>query len=300
MSNKQKSVIALGTFDGVHLGHQKIIEALLKEAEKLNAIPMVVTFFPHPTHVLTPNRPLKMINSIDERVVLLKNKGIETVVVKEFTKAFSKTTALEFITNELLKKYQMQTLLVGYDHSFGKDKDGDYETLKEYGKQYNFSVKQVSAYEKDQLAISSTLIRNLLLEGNITQANQYLNYTFCLYGKVIKGNQLGRRIGFNTANIDLDYPNKIVPKVGVYVVASSIDNKTYFGMMNIGYRPTINGTARTIEVHYFNFDANLYNKEIRVKILHRIRDEFKFSSVEKLKEQLKKDKLYSLKFLKST
>lgn len=299
MSKNKKSVIALGTFDGVHLGHQKIIEALLKEAKKRNAIPMVVTFFPHPTHVLTPDKPLKMINSINERVSLLKNKGIENVVVKEFTKAFSKTTAIEFITNELLKKYHMQTLLVGYDHSFGKNKEGDYNTLKEYGKQYGFSVKQLTAFEKDQIAISSTLIRNLLCEGNIIKANQYLNYTFCLYGKVVKGNQLGRRIGFNTANIDLDYPNKIVPKVGVYVVESFIDNKTYFGMMNIGYRPTVNGTTRTIEVHYFNFDANLYDKEIRVKVRHRIRDEFKFSSVDELKEQLKKDKLYSLRFLKS-
>ena len=299
MSNKQKSVIALGTFDGVHLGHQKIIHALLDEAKKLNAIPMVVTFFPHPTHVLTPDRPLKMINSINERVALLKDKGIETVIVKEFTKEFSKISALELIQNELLKKHQMQTLLVGYDHSFGKNKEGDYETLKNYGEQFHFSVKQVAAFEKDKLAISSTLIRNLLLEGNIIKANQYLNYTFCLYGKVVKGNQLGRRIGFNTANIDLDYPNKIVPKVGVYVVQSTINNKAYFGMMNIGYRPTINGTTRTIEVHYFNFDANLYDKEVRVKILHRIRDEFKFDSVDKLKIQLKKDKLYSLEYLKS-
>lgn len=299
MSKKQKSVIALGTFDGVHLGHQKIIQALLNEAKKIDATPIIVTFFPHPTHVLTPDRPLKMINSINERVALLKDKGIETVVVKEFTKEFSKTTALELIQKDLLIEHQMQTLLVGYDHSFGKNKEGDYETLKNYGERLHFSVKQVTAFEKDKLAISSTLIRNLLLEGNIIKANQYLNYTFCLYGKVVKGNQLGRRIGFNTANIDLDYPNKIVPKLGVYVVQSTIDAKDYFGMMNIGYRPTINGTTRTIEVHYFNFDANLYDKEICVKLLHRIRDEFKFDSIDELKKQLKKDRLYSLAYLKT-
>lgn len=299
MSKKQKSVIALGTFDGVHLGHQKIIQALLNEAKKIDATPIIVTFFPHPTHVLTPDRPLKMINSINERVALLKDKGIETVVVKEFTKEFSKTTALELIQKDLLIEHQMQTLLVGYDHSFGKNKEGDYETLTNYGERLHFSVKQVSAFEKDKLAISSTLIRNLLLEGNIIKANQYLDYTFCLYGKVVKGNQLGRRIGFNTANIDLDYPNKIVPKLGVYVVQSTIDAKDYFGMMNIGYRPTINGTTRTIEVHYFNFDANLYDKEIRVKLLHRIRDEFKFDSIDELKKQLKKDRLYSLAYLKT-
>jgi len=299
LSKKQKTVIALGTFDGVHLGHHQIIETLLAEANRLKVTPMVVTFFPHPTHILTPEHPLKMINSIEERVTLLKKKGIETIVVQEFSTTFAKTTALDFIKNELLQKHQMQTLIVGYDHSFGNNKEGDYTTLNEYGQQLGFAVKQVEAYKKDNLAISSTLIRNLLLEGKIKKVNQYLDYTFCLYGKVVKGNQLGRRIGFNTANIDLDYPNKIVPKVGVYIVQSSINGQDYFGMMNIGYRPTINGTTRTIEIHYFNFDANLYDKEIRVKLLHRIRDEYKFDSVEKLKNQLNKDKIYALNYLAS-
>ncbi len=299
MSIQTKSVIAIGTFDGVHLGHQKIIDVLLAEAKKLDATPMVVTFFPHPTHILTPDKPLKMINSIDERIDLLKEKGVQTVVVKEFTKEFSKTPAVDFIKNELLQKYNMHTLIVGYDHSFGKDKEGDYTALKKYSEQHNFKIKQVSAFTKNKVAINSTLIRNLLLNGQIEAVNSYLDYRFCLFGTVVKGNQLGRRIGYNTANIRLNYPNKIVPKIGVYIVSSNIESKVHFGMMNIGYRPTINGTTRTIEVHFFNFDANLYNQNIRVDVLHRIRDEFKFECVEKLKIQLHQDKAYALEYLKN-
>ncbi len=299
MSDSKNSVIALGTFDGVHLGHQKIINQLLQEAQSLNYEPIIVTFFPHPTHVLTPKTPLKMINSIDERVDLLKLREVKQIEVKKFSKEFSKKTALEFIQEELLGKLKMKTLIVGYDHSFGKDKEGDFETLSTYGNTYGFDVKRVSALSKDDTIISSSLIRNLLLQGEIKKVNKYLGYTFCLFGAVVKGNQLGRKIGFNTANIVLDYPNKIVPKKGVYVVQSNIDNKVYYGMMNIGYRPTIDGKTQTIEVHYFNLDKNLYESKIRVKLLSRLRDEFKFDSLDALKEQLLLDKKNSLDYIKS-
>ena len=297
MSKKSKSIIALGTFDGVHLGHQKIIDVLLNEAKKTQATPVVVTFFPHPTHILTPENPLKMINSIDERVALLKKKGVEKVVVKEFTKDFSKKSAFDFIREELLQELKMQTLLIGYDHSFGKDKEGDYKALKNYAKQLSFDIIRVAAFKKEELIVSSTLIRKLLLEGKIQKVNTCLGYTFCLFGTVVKGNQLGRKIGFRTANIVLDYPNKIVPKIGVYVAKSCIDGKTYHGMMNIGYRPTVNGTTRTIEIHYFDLNMDLYHKKMKVALLFRLRDEYKFDSIEALKNQLKIDKQNALTYI---
>ena len=297
MSKKSKSVIALGTFDGVHLGHQKIINKLLQEAKKLKATPIIVTFFPHPTHVLTPDKPLKMINSIDERVALLKNRGVAIIDIKEFTKDFSKTAAIDFIEQELLQKMNMQELVIGHDHGFGRDKEGNYKALKNYADQLGFDLTKVNAFKKEEVVVSSTLIRNLLLEGQIQKVNNYLGYTFCLFGTVVKGNQLGRKIGFQTANIVLDYPNKIVPKTGVYVAKSNIGGENHYGMMNIGYRPTINGTTRTIEVHYFDVNKDLYDKKLRVELLYRLRDEFKFDSIEALKNQLNIDKKNALAYI---
>jgi riboflavin kinase/FMN adenylyltransferase len=297
LTKKTTSVITLGIFDGVHLGHQKILNTLLLEAEKRNATPVVVTFFPHPTHVLTPNKPLKMINSIEERVELLKNAGVKEIIVQKFTKAFSQKSALDFITSELIEKRNLSCLIVGYDHSFGKDKEGDFESLKKIGKTYNFDVVQVGPYQVEQIISSSTHIRNLLETGNINAANHFLNYPFCLFGKVIKGNQLGRKIGFNTANIELDYPNKIIPKIGVYVVKSTIHNTLYYGMMNIGYRPTVDGKTRTIEVHYFDLDKNLYDEKISVQVLERLRDEVKFETIQILKKQLEIDRIKAKAFI---
>lgn len=297
--DSRKSVIALGTFDGVHLGHQKIIKELLQEAHALDFEPIIVTFFPHPTHILTPDKPLKMINSIDERIELLKSQGVKHVEVIEFSKEFSKKTALDFIKETLLKDLNMKTLIVGYDHSFGKNKEGDYTALTSYGEKLNFNVKRINALEVNKTIISSSRIRELLLQGDITRANNYLGYTFCLFGTVVKGNQLGRKIGFNTANIVLDYPNKIVPKKGVYIVQSEIEGSLIYGMMNIGFRPTIGGDTQTIEVHYFNLNKNLYSNKISVKILSRLRDEFKFEDIEALKQQLLLDKKEALKYLKS-
>ncbi len=297
LTNSKKSVVALGTFDGVHLGHQKILKALLNEAKASDSKPIVVTFFPHPTHILTPDKPLKMINSLVERKALLQTKGIDSIVIKEFTKEFSEQSAFEFIKEELIEKLQMQTLIVGFNHSFGKDKDGDYQALQGYAKILGFNVKRIKALKVEKQTVSSTEIRNLLLKGHIQKANSYLDYTFCLFGIVEKGNQLGRKIGFNTANIVLDYPNKIVPKYGVYVVESEINGDHYYGMMNIGNRPTIEGKTRTIEVHYFDLDKDLYDKSVKVVLLSRLRDEFKFASIDELKQQLLIDKKNAHKFI---
>lgn len=289
----------MGTFDGVHLGHQKIIEKLLDEAKASDCEPIVVTFFPHPTHVLTPDKPLKMINSLEERLALIREKGIDNVIVKEFTKEFSEQSAFDFVRKDLIQNFNMQTLIVGFDHGFGKNKEGNYEALKQYSEGLGFTIKKVPAHRVEDIAVSSTLIRNLLIAGQIENTNKYLNYSFCLFGEVEKGNQLGRKIGFRTANIVLDYPNKIVPKYGVYVVESLIDNENHFGMMNIGNRPTISGETRTIEVHYFDLEKDLYKENIKVNILYRLRDEFKFDSIEDLKEQLIKDKKNAYSYIAS-
>jgi len=297
VSKISQSVVALGTFDGVHKGHHQIINTLLKEAQKSDATPIIVTFFPHPTHVLTPEKPLKMLNSLEERKYLLKDKGIPKIVVKEFTKEFSRKSAYDFVKEELVEKLHIKTLIVGYDHSFGKNKEGDFDALQTYGKEFGFNVVQIEAFIMDKETVSSTLIRNLLKEGQIQKANQFLDYKFCLFGKVVKGNQLGRKIGFKTANIVLDYPNKIVPKIGVYVVESIIENKVHYGMMNIGYRPTIQGKTRTIEVHYFDIEKNLYDQNLKVKVHCRLRNELKFENLEALKIQLAYDKKEAIKYL---
>ncbi len=295
----EQSIITIGTFDGVHLGHQKIINQLLSEAKRLQYKPILVTFFPHPSHVLSPDNPLKMITSLEERVTLLKKQGLEHIVIKEFTKDFSRKSATTFIKEELLGKWRMKKLIVGYDHSFGRNQSGDFSSLSKLAKALDFTIERVSAYKVGAKIISSSLIRSLLSSGKIMEANIYLGYDFCLFGKVVKGNQLGRKIGFNTANIVLDYPNKIVPKLGVYAVQSTIEGNLFYGMMNIGFRPTVNGTKQTIEVHYFNLDKNLYDTQLRVVVLKRLRDELKFKNLEALKKQLELDKMAVLSYLKS-
>ena len=297
MIESNKSVVALGTFDGVHIGHHQIIQQLLEIAKKQNLKPIIVTFFPHPSHVLNPSKPLKMINSIEERVKLIKDAGIESVYVNEFTKEFSSQSAFDFIQNILVKDLKMQTLIVGHDHSFGRNKEGNFETLKNLGENLNFNVIQVPPFYKNNVLISSTLIRETIEKGNFDLVNAYLGYPFCLFGKVVQGNQLGRKIGFNTANIILDYSNKIIPKLGVYVVKTTIDSKEYFGMMNIGFRPTVDGKTQTIEVHLFDLNQDLYFQKLKIKVLHWLRDELKFDSIEFLKKQLEKDKNDSIQWV---
>lgn len=289
--------MALGTFDGVHLGHQQIISQLLSIAKNEDLHPVIVTFFPHPSHILQPENPLKLINSIEERVELLQKSGVETVYVQEFNFEFSQISASDFVENILLNDLNMKHLIVGYDHRFGKNKEGNFDFLKQMGVQCGFKVTQVEPFYKDNQIISSTLIRNLIAEGNMEKVNQYLDYQFCLFGKVVQGNQLGRKIGFQTANIVLDYSNKILPKRGVYVVKSKIDNQWYFGMMNIGFRPTVDGKTQTIEVHYFNLNQDLYYQKIKVKVLHRLRDEMKFENIELLKNQLDNDKKTAINYI---
>lgn len=300
MNENHPSVVALGTFDGVHLGHRQIIRYLLEIADKNSLKPIIVTFFPHPSHVLTPHKPLKLINSIEERVHLLRENGLESIYVQEFTKSFSEQSARDFVINVLCRELNIQTLIVGHDHSFGKNKEGNFDFLKTLGEELGFDVIQVPPFYVHNVLISSSLIRQNIENGLFDAVNPYLGYPFCLFGKVVQGNQLGRKIGYNTANIILDYSNKIIPKKGVYVVQTDIDDQEYYGMMNIGNRPTVDGKTETIEVHLFDFDQDLYYRKLRVKVLHRLRDEYKFENIEALKNQLDQDQQDALNWIHQT
>ena len=295
----KKTIVTIGTFDGVHIGHQKIIEQLVATAKKTNANAVVLTFFPHPRMVLQKDASIELINTIDERALLLSKTGLDTLIIHPFSKEFSRLTALEFVKEVLIHQLNISTLIIGYDHHFGKNREGNLEQLIEYGQTYNFDVIEISAQDIDDVAISSTKIRKALSEKNIKTANRYLGYNFMLSGSVINGKQLGGKIGFPTANIYVKEDYKLIPKTGVYIVRSILNNHVVFGMMNIGFRPTINGNDQTIEVHFFDFNDDLYGKSIALELFYYLRDERKFDSVDALTVQLKKDKKTSLDYIQN-
>ena len=295
-SNK-KSFVTLGTFDGVHVGHQKVIKNLVENAKLNNATSVLLTFFPHPKMVLQNNATIKLINTINERTKLLEKIGLENLVIQQFTEDFSNKTALDFVKTVLINKLNILTLIIGYDHHFGKNREGNFKQLKAYGNELNFSVQEISQQDIDNSAVSSTKIRKAIENGEIEKANTYLGYSYMLTGNVVKGRNLGEKIGFPTANLHIKETYKLLPKTGAYVVKSEIENTTVFGMMNIGFRPTVSGKNQTIEIHFFDFNKDLYNKTIQIDALSFLRDEQKFDSVEKLKKQLHKDKENSLKII---
>jgi riboflavin kinase/FMN adenylyltransferase len=297
---KAPSYVTIGTFDGVHIGHQKVLKKLVKSAKKNNASPILLTFFPHPRMVLQKEIGIKLINTIDERIKLLEKTGIETLVIYPFNEEFANQTALHFVRNILVNKLNIKKLFIGYDHRFGKNREGDFEHLKEYGHTYNFNVKEISKLDINNIGVSSTKIRNAIENGDILKANKYLGYHFMLTGKVVEGRNLGEKIGFPTANLNIKESYKLLPKTGAYIVKSNIDDEVVFGMMNIGYRPTLKGKHQTIEIHFFNFNKNLYHNTIQVEILNFLREEQKFESVQNLKNQLKTDKQNALKYIRGT
>lgn len=291
------TIVTLGTFDGVHIGHRKIIERLIQNKDP-NTESLVLTFFPHPRMVLQGDSEIKLLNTIDEKAFLLEKNGLDNLVIHPFDQAFSRLTAEEFVKNILVDIFKIKKIIIGHDHRFGRNRTANIDDLIVFGAQYDFEVEQISPQEIDEVSVSSTKIRNALLEGNVELANSYLGYDYFLTGTVVKGKQLGRTLGFPTANISIKENYKLVPHIGVYVVSSVVNDKVIFGMMNIGFNPTVNGQHQTIEVHYFDLNENLYDKEITVYILHRIRPEQKFESIEKLKKQLAQDKITSLEFIK--
>ncbi|MDG2195265.1 MAG: bifunctional riboflavin kinase/FAD synthetase [Polaribacter sp.] len=295
--SSKKTVVTIGTFDGVHIGHQKIIEQLVETAKKTNRKSVVLTFFPHPRMVLQKDSSIELINTIDERTALLAKTGLDCLVIHPFNKEFSRLTALNFVREVLVNQLNIATLIIGYDHHFGKNREGNLEQLIEYGHLFNFEIQEIAAQDIDDVAVSSTKIRKALAEKNIKTTNRYLGYPFMLNGSVINGKQLGGKIGFPTANINIKESYKLIPKKGVYIVTSIINNKVVFGMMNIGFRPTVEGKHQTIEVHFFDFNQELYGKNLHIELHYFLRDEQKFDSVNALIVQLKKDKIAALQFI---
>jgi riboflavin kinase/FMN adenylyltransferase len=289
-----QTVITIGTFDGVHIGHRKILERLINNAKNTNLKSTVLTFFPHPRMVLQKDVDIKLLNTLEEKKQILETLGLDYLIVHPFTKEFSRLSATEFVRDILVNSLKVKKVIIGYDHRFGRNRNANIQDLITFGNALDFDVEEISAQEIDDVSVSSTKIRSALKEGDIETANSYLGYNYMLTGTIKKGKGLGKKFGFPTANLHIEEAYKLIPKTGAYVVKSEMDGKEYFGMMNIGYNPTVDGTDKSIEINFFDFDGNLYGKKIQVQLLHRIRDEFKFNSVEELKEQLKKDKDHSL------
>ena len=296
-STTTQTVLTIGSFDGFHIGHKKIINKIIQAAKKTNAESLVLTFFPHPKLVLNQNTDIKALNTIDEKIELLQNAGLQNLVIQEFDKEFSELSAQKFVKQILVDKLNIQKIIIGHDHRFGKNRSANIDDLIIFGKQYQFEVEQISAQEIDAVAVSSTKIRQAILDGNIQQANQYLGYNYPLTGTVVMGKQLGRKLGFPTANINIIENYKLIPKIGVYIIESQINNKIIFGMMNIGNRPTVDGKSLTIEIHFLDFNEDLYHKKLKISILTRMRNEQKFNSLDDLKNQLQNDKAYTKHYI---
>ena len=292
------TVVTIGTFDGVHVGHQKIINRLVATAKKERLKSLILTFFPHPRMVLQKDLDLKLINTINERGDILSALGLDYLVIKKFSHEFSRLSAEDFVKQILVDKLHAKKIIIGYDHRFGRNRNADIEDLKNFGNKYGFEVEEISAQDINDVAVSSTKIRKALDEGDMKKANAYLGYPFMLTGTVSKGRGIGRQLAFPTANIHIEERYKLIPKYGAYIVSSVIEGKPVYGMMNIGMNPTVNGEKESVEVHFLNFDKDIYGKKVQIDVLQRIRDEQKFESVEALKNQLKKDKQKVVQFIK--
>ncbi|WP_408042288.1 bifunctional riboflavin kinase/FAD synthetase [Tenacibaculum litopenaei] len=293
----QKTYVTIGTFDGVHIGHQKIIKKLVAEAKKANKQSVLLTFFPHPRMVLQKDVSIKLINTIEEKSEQLRRLGLDCLLIHPFSKDFSRLTALDFVRDILVNQLNTDKLIIGYDHHFGKNREGNIEQLTEYSHLYDFVVEEIPAQDIDDVSVSSTKIRRALQQGHLKTANDYLGYAYTLRGTVVTGQQLGSKIGFPTANIQIKESYKLIPKTGAYIVQAHLNNAVVYGMMNIGMRPTVNGTTETIEVHFFDFNEDLYGREITIELLYYLREEQKFDSIATLKQQLATDKQQALNYL---
>ena len=289
----KNAVITIGTFDGVHRGHQQILEQLIKEATAIDGTAVLITFYPHPKQVVSLQKgPLYIINTPEEKYDLLHRKGIEHIVVVPFDTAFAEQTATSYIKDFLADKFHPHTIIIGYDHRFGNNREGDYHLLEQEAETYNFKVKEIPEHVLKNITVSSTKIRASLLQGDLETATAYLGYSYFFSGKVILGNQLGRTLGFPTANLQVQNEQKLIPANGVYAVKIVIEGRDdhFKGMMNIGVRPTVNGSTRVIEVNIFDFDEMIYGSTLTITLVKYLRREVKFVGLDELKAQLAKDK----------
>ncbi|MCG2460605.1 bifunctional riboflavin kinase/FAD synthetase [Flavobacteriaceae bacterium F89] len=287
---KEPTAVTIGTFDGLHIGHMKILERLIKSANTLGLKSSVLTFFPHPRMVLQQDADIKLLNTIEEKIHILERTGLDYLIIHPFTKEFSRLSAREFVRDILVNELRTKKIIIGYDHRFGRNRNANINDLVAFGNALDFQVEEIPAQEVDEVSVSSTKIRKALKEGEVKTANAYLGYEYMLTGTVKKGRGLGRQLGFPTANLTIAESYKLIPKNGVYAVKSVLNGQTVNGMMNIGYNPTVSGTEKTIEIHFFNFNQDLYGQRIQIDILEWIREEEKFDSLEDLKTQLQKDK----------
>ncbi|MGY8886288.1 MAG: bifunctional riboflavin kinase/FAD synthetase [Flavobacteriales bacterium] len=297
--NPRGSVVTIGTFDGVHIGHKALLNRLVKTAKKEDLDAVVLTFFPHPRMVLQTDASIQLINTIDERIDLISKTGLDHLIIHPFTKAFSRLTALEFVRDILVHKLNIKKIVIGYDHRFGRNRNADIEDLRAFGLTYGFEVEEISAQELDDVAVSSTKVRNALKEGDIQTANTYLGYPFMLSGTVVRGKEIGRTIQYPTANLALSEDYKLIPKEGVYVVKATIDSKTIYGLTSIGTNPTVGGTLKTIETYFLNFSSDLYEKKLQIEFLTHIRDGETFKSMDALKKAIQSDEDFARNFLKN-
>lgn len=292
------AVVTIGTFDGVHIGHRKIISGIKELAESTGGETVILTFFPHPRMILHPeDESLKLITTIAEKAELMEQLGVDHLIITPFSRDFSNQSAESYIRDVLVNKIGTKKIVVGYDHRFGKDRQGGFEDLQHLGPVYGFDVVEIPEQDINEVAISSTRIRNALLSGDIDLANTFLGYPFFITGKVVRGDQIGRQIGYPTANIVVEEKYKLIPGDGIFAVTVTIANQKYKGMAYIGSRPTVNGLTRNIEVNIFDFNEEIYNQTIRMEFHHYIRGDVKFSSLDELKVQLAQDKVDVLKVM---
>lgn len=291
----KKPVLTTGTFDGVHMGHRKIIDRLRNIADETGGETVVFTFFPHPRMVLFPdNTDLKLLNTQSEKIELLEKAGVDHLIIFPFTREFSRLTAVEYVRDILVNKLHIHRLVIGYDHQFGRNREGSIENLKEMGPLYDFEVEEIPARMVDDVNVSSTKIRHALLNGDMQSARNFLGYDYPLSGLVVSGKQIGRSIGFPTANLKIIDQHKLIPGDGVYAVHVHMKKGHYRGMLNIGTKPTVNEDAspqKSVEVHVFDFEGELYNEILKVEFVEKIREEKKFANLEELKQQLLNDRL---------
>ena len=283
-------MVTIGTFDGLHQGHQKILDRVLARSQSEGLTSLVLTFFPHPRMVLQPDHDLKLINTIVERKKLIADYGIENVVIHPFSKEFSRTTAQEYVEEILVKQFNTKVVVIGYDHRFGRNRSASIKELREYAQEFNFEIIEITKEEVEEVAVSSTKIRNALNEGDVKTATSYLNRPFSIRGTIEKGKQLGRTINYPTANLKVEEKYKIIPANGVYVTSSIINGRKVYGMTNIGVNPTVtNEGVRKIETYYLDFDQNLYDSEMELFFHHRLRNEARFKDLDLLKKAMLKD-----------
>ena len=297
--NDKGSVVTIGTFDGVHLGHRALLERLVETAGRDNLDSVLLTFYPHPRMIVQKDCDLKLLSSISEKKRLLNDIGLDHLVIQPFTKEFSRLSAQEFVVEILVDQLNAKKIIIGYDHRFGRNRTADINDLREFGSEYGFEVEEISAQQLDEVSVSSTKIRRALETGDITTANSYLGYPYSLEGIIVKGKGIGKTLDYPTANLQVTDTSKLIPAKGVYLVASEINGTKVYGLTSIGTNPTVGGEATTIETHFMDIREDLYGRSLILEFITHIRDEQNFPSIEALREAIQKDEEFARAFLKS-